>query len=173
MMHSANASIHLIYHHSNYFTIDSIVLISVPSERNVYKLVMSVCFKNRGGNVIMATTIEEALYPLLLTSSLLGFGAYLPKKIYLNIFYNLIVWIIYPCLFYYLIIEFKEEGWFYEPLHITAILVSYLIVIISVITNICYNKVRIHTHTHTHTHPRARAHTRTHARTHVYTYSQY
>jgi len=120
---------------------------------NLYKLVMSVRFKNRGGDVIMATTIEEALYPLLLTSSLLGFGAYLPKKIYLNIFYNLIVWIIYPCLYYYLIIEFEAEEWFYNPTVITAILVSYLIVIISVITNIYYYKVRTHTH-----HTRARAH---------------
>lgn len=93
------------------------------------------------GDVVMVITIEQALHPLLLTFSILGFGVYFPKKAYLNIFYDVTIWTVYVCLLYYAAIEFKAEKLFFETSTIINVLISIFVIITSVIMNIYYNKV--------------------------------
>lgn len=100
-------------------------------------------FTSEIARVIMMITIEQALHPLLLTFAILGFGIYLPIKTYLNIFYDLAIWIVYIYLYFYLIIEFKAE-WYLEIFIVINTLISIFIIIISIIMNIYYNKVCIY-----------------------------
>lgn len=98
---------------------------------------------NRESNVIMTITMKKALHPLLLTFSVLGFGIYFPEKAYLNIFYDLSIWIIYFCLYDYLVIELKVERKFSGTWTRMNTLISIFVIIISVIMNIYNNKVYI------------------------------
>lgn len=93
--------------------------------------------------VIMMITIEQALHPLLLTFAVLGLGVYFPIKTYLNIFYDLTIWIVYIYLYFYLIIDLKAE-WYLEISTAINTLISIFVIIISIIVNIYYNKVCIY-----------------------------
>jgi len=87
------------------------------------------------------TTIEQAIHPLILTSSLLGLGIYSSKKPYLSVLYNLTLWITYGCLFYYIVITLKVETWFQSAYAIIDMQIGILTSITSVIVNTYLNKV--------------------------------
>lgn len=95
----------------------------------------------------MVTTIEEAIHPLILTSSLLGLGIYSSKKPYLSVFYNLTLWITYGCLFYYIVTVLKVEIWFQSAYAIIDLQFGILTSITSVIINMYLNKVYIDEYT--------------------------
>lgn len=109
-----------------------------------YKRAMSVCLRSCESDIIMVITIEQALYPLLLTLSVFGFGAYFLKKIYFSVFYGLTIWIFYVCLYYYVLVKFKLEYWLYDTFTAVSILMSIFVIIISIIMNIYHIKVYIH-----------------------------
>ncbi|KYN42741.1 hypothetical protein ALC56_02543 [Trachymyrmex septentrionalis] len=88
----------------------------------------------------MVTSIEQAIHPLILTSSLLGLGIYSSKKPYLNVFYNLTLWIIYCCLFYYIVTVLKVEIWFQSTYAIIDTQFGIFTSIISVIVNMYLSK---------------------------------
>lgn len=91
----------------------------------------------------MITTVQQAVYPLLLTCSALGIGIYFPKKFYLNIFYNLTIWISYGCLYYYVITTLKAGIWFQSIANVIHIRVGVLSTIISIVVTIYQDKVHI------------------------------
>ncbi|KAL6267841.1 hypothetical protein P5V15_000913 [Pogonomyrmex californicus] len=79
----------------------------------------------------MIITIQQAVYPLLLISSIFGLGIYSAKKFYLNIFYNLIIWISYGYLL---------EVWFQSVSNAIYVRTGVLTTIISVIMGIRRDK---------------------------------
>ncbi|XP_011702910.1 PREDICTED: uncharacterized protein LOC105458969, partial [Wasmannia auropunctata] len=88
----------------------------------------------------MVTTIEQAIRPLILTSSLLGLGVYSSKKPYLSIFYSLTIWITYGCLFYYIVTILKADTFFRTVEAIIDVQFGTLTSITCVIVNIYLNK---------------------------------
>jgi len=89
----------------------------------------------------MVTSIEQAIHPLILTSSLLGLGIYSSKKPYLSVFYNLTLWITYGYLFYYIVTVLKVEIWFQSTYAIIGLQFGILTSITSAIINMYLNKV--------------------------------
>lgn len=89
----------------------------------------------------MVTTIEEAIRPLILTSSVIGLGVYFSKKPYLNVFYILTVWIIYGCLSYYIVTTLKIEMWYQSIYAMIDMQIGILTSITCTIINIYLNKV--------------------------------
>ncbi|XP_077280164.1 putative gustatory receptor 28b [Temnothorax americanus] len=67
------------------------------------------------------TTVQQAVHSLLLTCGVFGIGICSPKKFYLNILYNLTVWISYGCLCYYVITALKAGNWFLSTSNIVHI----------------------------------------------------
>ncbi|CAL1676355.1 unnamed protein product [Lasius platythorax] len=90
--------------------------------------------------MIMANTIEKAVYPLLLTASVLGLGVYSPKKPYLSILYNITVWIAYGCLYYYTVTTLKAEIWFQSISTMLYIQTGILAIITSIIMSVYQDK---------------------------------
>lgn len=91
----------------------------------------------------MAYIIEKAVYPLLLTASILGLSVYSPKKFYLSIFYNITIWTAYGCLYYYIVTTLKAEIWFQSTSNMIHIQTGIFATIISIITHVYQDKVLI------------------------------
>jgi len=89
----------------------------------------------------MRNTIEKAVYPLLLTASILGLGVYSPKKLYLRIFYNITIWTAYGSICYYIVTIFKVEIWFQSTSYIIYMQIGILATITSIVTNVYQDKV--------------------------------
>lgn len=89
----------------------------------------------------MTYTIEKAVYPLLLTASILGLPVYSPKKLYLRIFYNITIWIAYGYIYYYIITMLKAEIWFQSTSYRIYMQIGILATIVSIVTNVYQNKV--------------------------------
>lgn len=89
----------------------------------------------------MATTIKQAVRPLLITLSVLGLGVYSPQKLYLCILYNLTVWIVYSYLFYYTVTAFKAQDWFLSPVSLVNLNIGIFTTFTSVILSVYQNKV--------------------------------
>ncbi|EZA58588.1 hypothetical protein X777_14753, partial [Ooceraea biroi] len=88
----------------------------------------------------MATTIEQALQPLLLTASVVGLGVYSPKKFYLSILYNLTIWIAYWFLYYYAVVMLKTEKWFLTLSTIVNLQITALTTVTFIIMNLYQHK---------------------------------
>jgi len=92
----------------------------------------------------MSNTIEKAVYPLLLTASILGLCVYSPKKLYLRIFYNITIWTAYGCFYYYIVTILKVEIWFQSTSSIIYMQIGILATITSIVTNVYQNKVNMY-----------------------------
>ncbi|XP_071632262.1 putative gustatory receptor 28b [Temnothorax longispinosus] len=88
----------------------------------------------------MATTVQQAVHPLLLTCSVFGIGIYFPKKFYLNILYNLTVWTSYGCLCYYVITALKAGKWYQTASNTVHIQMGVLTTIISIVMTVYRDK---------------------------------
>jgi len=89
----------------------------------------------------MITNVRQAVLPLLLICSVFGIGIYSPKKFYLNILYNLTVWISYGCLYYYVINAFKARIWYQSISIMIYVRIGVLSTITSFIMSIYREKV--------------------------------
>lgn len=89
-------------------------------------------------------TVQQAVYPLLIVCSVFGMGIYSPKKLYLNIFYNLTIWTSYGYLYYYAVTALKVEIWFQSITNVVHIRIGALTTITSIITSVYQDKVYIY-----------------------------
>lgn len=84
----------------------------------------------------MIDTIEEALYPFSLVSFIFGFGIFghpsnhLTRR--LSIFYTFVVWSVYACAFYYMVMSFTPKRVFHSLLKIFMIMINLFVTIISI-----------------------------------------
>ena len=92
----------------------------------------------------MITTVEQAVYPLLIVCSVFGLGIYSPKKRSLNILYKLTLWTSYGYLYYYAVTSFKAEIWFQSVTNIVHIRIGALTTLTSIIMSIYQDKVYIY-----------------------------
>jgi len=92
----------------------------------------------------MITNVRQAVYPLLLICSIFGIGTYSPKKIYLNILYNLIVWTSYGCIYYYAVTALKAGIWLQSVSSMIYIQIGVFSTITFIIMSIYRNKVFIY-----------------------------
>ncbi|KYM95500.1 hypothetical protein ALC62_13930 [Cyphomyrmex costatus] len=88
----------------------------------------------------MITTIQQAVHPLFLICSVFGIGIYSPKIFYLNILYNLTVWISYGCLCYYVVTGLNAGIWFQSISNILFVWIGVLTSLIIVIMSIYQDK---------------------------------
>ena len=91
----------------------------------------------------MPSTIEQAVHPLFLTAFVLGLGIYSPKKRYIKILCNMTIWIIYGCIYYYIVIEHKVKIWFQSIFNIIYTQISIFAIITSIIMTVYHDKVCI------------------------------
>ncbi|XP_028050242.2 uncharacterized protein LOC114255503 [Monomorium pharaonis] len=84
----------------------------------------------------MITTVQQALYPLLLICCIFGLGIYSPKKFYLNILYNLAIWTSYSCLCYYVVTTLEAGIWYRSISNTAHIRIGALTTIISIIMSV-------------------------------------
>jgi len=91
----------------------------------------------------MITNVQQAVYPLLLICSVFGIGICSPKKIYLNILYNFIVWTSYGCIYYYAVTGLKAEIWFQSVSNMIHIRIGVFSTITSIIMCVYRDKVFI------------------------------
>jgi len=87
------------------------------------------------------TTVQQAIYPLLLTCSVFGIGIYSQKKFYLNILYNLTVWTSYGYLCYYVITALRAGIWFQSISNSVHIRIGVLSTITSIVISVYRDKV--------------------------------
>jgi len=85
-------------------------------------------------------TIEQAIHPLFLTYQVLGLCVYTSKP-YLSIIYNVTVWCTYSCLFYYIVISFRQEQWFLATSTLIYYGMNCFVSIISIIISLHQHKV--------------------------------
>ncbi|XP_077280088.1 uncharacterized protein LOC143907286 [Temnothorax americanus] len=88
----------------------------------------------------MVTTIEQALRPLFLICHILGLSVHISGKLYLSIFYSVILWSVYSYLSYYVMIALKVEKIFLATSIVINDGFNYLIVIISIIMSLYQHK---------------------------------